>query len=221
MNGGTWHIISLDSECAALPATQGGAPSQGAAGCASGSPEETFLRNDLGTHQGECTLIHWHEPAQFSEGFGTNTDYQAFWNDAVQFHVTAIVNGHAHDYERWVPLDANGNPDPNGVDEIIAGTGGNSHSPESSPSSDVVHDDFSHFGVLQLTLHAGSANFAFETGERHLPRQRHDQLLPGGLRCERERGPAVGWQHRHRHGHQLHRDFQGSFRCRRRPPTSP
>jgi hypothetical protein len=162
VNGGTWHVISLDSACAALPATQGGAPSQGAAGCAAGSPEETFLRNDLSTHQGDCTLIHWHEPAQ-SEVFGTNSDYQAFWNDAAQYHVTAIVNGHAHDYERWTPLDANGNPDPNGVVQIIAGSGGDSHSSDNNPSSDVVHDDFNHFGVLQLTLHAGSANFAFNT----------------------------------------------------------
>jgi len=172
VNGGTWHIISLDSECAALPATVGGAPSQGAAGCASGSPEETFLKNDLMTHQGECTLIHWHEPA-WHEGdagsSGTDSDYQAFWNDAYQYHVTAIVNGHDHDYERWMPLNTSGNPDPNGVDEIIAGTGGNSHSSKSFPSSDVVKDDFSHFGVLELTLHAGSADFAFKTVNNTTP----------------------------------------------------
>ena len=211
VNGGTWHIISLDSECAALPATQGGAPSQSAAGCATGSPEETFLRNDLSTHQGDCTLIHWHEPAQ-SEVFGTNSDYQAFWNDATEFHATAIVNGHAHDYERWMPLDASGNPDPNGVVQIIAGTGGNSHSSDTNPSSDVVHDDFNHFGVLQLTLQAGSVNFCVRNRERHLPRQRHDQLFSSGLGCELERGPAVGRQHGHHHGYQLHRDFQGSLR---------
>ncbi len=70
-NGGTWHIVSLDSECAALPATSGGGPSGSAAGCATGSPQETFLNNDLATHQGECTLIHWHEPA-WSEGANGN-----------------------------------------------------------------------------------------------------------------------------------------------------
>ena len=52
--GGPRHIISLDSKCAALPAPVGGAPPQSAAGCASGSPEETFLRNDLIAHQGDC-----------------------------------------------------------------------------------------------------------------------------------------------------------------------
>ncbi len=163
VNGGTWHIVSLDSECAALPATSGGGPSGSAAGCAPGSPQETFFNHDLATHQGECTLIHWHEP-EWSEGAnGNSTDYQAFWNDAYQYHVTAIVNGHDHDYERWMPLNASGNPDPNGVNQIIAGTGGNSHGLEFNPSGSVVHDDFSHFGVLELTLHAGSADFAFKT----------------------------------------------------------
>jgi hypothetical protein len=159
VNGGTWHIISLDSECAALPASLGGGPSGNASGCASGSPQETFLHNDLATHPGECTLIHWHEP-EFSEGFsGNSSDYQQFWNDAYQFHVTAIVNGHDHDYERWAPQDPSGNPDPNGVNEIIAGTGGNSLGPQVTGGA--VADDFSHFGVLKLTLHAGSADFAF------------------------------------------------------------
>jgi len=165
VDGGTWHIISLDSECAALPAFTGGPPSQGASGCAAGSPEETFLKNDLAANQGVCTLIHWHEP-EFHEGDAgptPDTDYQAFWNDAYQYHVTMIVNGHDHDYERWQPLNTSGNPDPNGVDQIIAGTGGNSHSSKEYPSSDVVSDDFSHFGVLELTLHAGSADFAFKT----------------------------------------------------------
>jgi len=62
VNGGTWHIISLDSECAALPARGRSDALRTQAGCAVGSPEETWLHNDLAAHQGECTLIHWHEP---------------------------------------------------------------------------------------------------------------------------------------------------------------
>ena len=170
VDGETWNIISLDSECAALPATVGGSPSGGVSGCAAGSPEETFLNNDLATHQGDCTLIHWHEP-EWSEGDnGTDdTDYQAFWNDAYQYHVTMIVNGHDHDYERWKPLNTSGNPDPNGVNEIIAGTGGDSHSTKLFSSSSVVTDDFSDFGVLELTLHAGSASFAFKATNGSTP----------------------------------------------------
>ncbi len=162
VTGGTWHVVSLDGECAALPATVGGAPSQSAAGCASGSPQETFLRNDLAAHQGDCILLHFHQP-EFSEGFGTDTDYQAFWADAVQYHVTAIVNGHAHSYERFRPVDQNETPDSAGPTEIVVGTGGNSHGSDVIPDSNVVASDFSDFGVLQLTLHAASADFAFRT----------------------------------------------------------
>jgi hypothetical protein len=157
--GGTWHVITLDSECAALPATLGGAPSQGAGGCASGSPEETFLHNDLVAHQGDCILIHFHEPA-FSDVFGTNTDYQAFWNDAVQFHATAILNNHAHDYERFTPMNASGGSSSTGVAEFVVGTGGNSHVSGSKIANEAFQDT-SNFGVLQMTLNATSANYAF------------------------------------------------------------
>jgi len=162
VSGATWHVISLDSECAALPATSGGPPSESKAGCAAGSPEETFLRNDLAAHQGECTLVHFHEP-EFSEGFGLDTDYQSFWADAVQYHVTAILNGHAHSYERYRPVDQNETPDADGPTEIVVGTGGKSHGSDVVPNSNVVSNDFNDFGVLELTLHAGSADFAFKT----------------------------------------------------------
>ncbi len=158
--GGTWHVISLDSECAALPATQGGAPSQSAAGCASGSPEETFLRNDLVAHQGDCILIHFHEPL-YSDVFGTDTDYQAFWNDAVQYHATAILNGHAHDYERFKPMNASGVATSTGVTEFVVGTGGDSHVSGSEITNEVVQDT-TDFGVLQMTLNGTSANYAFD-----------------------------------------------------------
>ena len=128
-----------------------------------GLTQETFLRNDLIAHQGDCTLIHWHQPA-WSEGDNgpTDTDYQAFWNDAVQYHVTAIVNGHDHDYERWKPMNASGVPTATGVTEIVAGTGGWSHSTGRHPNANVVKDDFTDFGVLQLTLHATNASLAFK-----------------------------------------------------------
>src|ERR1700688_3961060 len=182
VTGGTWHVVTLDSECAALPATVGGAPSQTAAGCASGSPEEPFLRNDLAAHQGDCILIHWHEPA-WSQVFGTNTDYQAFWNDAFQYHVTGILNGHAHDYERWVPMDASGNPNSAGVTEFVAGTGGNSHVSGSS-NSNVAFSDASNFGVLKLTLNATSANYVFD-------KVGGGTEDPGTLNCQQPTGGSV------------------------------
>ncbi len=149
------------------------------------------MRNDLAAHQGECTLIHFHEP-EFSEGFGTDTDYQAFWDDAVQADVTAIVNGHAHSYERFLPMDQNGNPDPDGPTEIIAGTGGKSHGSNVSPNPNVVDDDFDDFGVLQLTLHAGSADFAFKTVSGTTPDSGTISCTPVVSGLGTSTGPASG-----------------------------
>ena len=73
--------------------------------------------------RGSARSFHFHEP-EFSDVFGTDTDYQAFWNDAVQYHVTAMLNGHAHDYERFAPQDANGVASSSGVSEFVVGTGG-------------------------------------------------------------------------------------------------
>jgi hypothetical protein len=158
----TWHIISLDSECAALPGPGATSPSGTAAGCALGSPEETFLQNDLSAHQGDCTIIHWHEPLN-STYFGPNPDYQAFWNDAAKYHVTSIVNSHDHDYERWVPMNANQVATPTGVTQIIAGTGGSILAPRTATNPNIAFSDSHDFGVLQLTLNSTNANYAFKT----------------------------------------------------------
>jgi IPT/TIG domain/Fibronectin type III domain/Calcineurin-like phosphoesterase len=159
----TWHIISLDSECAALPGPGGTTPSGSAAGCAAGSPEETFLQNDLAANQGACTIIHWHAPLN-STYFGYDSDYQAFWNDAAKYHVTLIVNGHDHDYERWVPMNAAQVPSASGVTQIIVGTGGDSLAGAGThPNSNIAYSDVNHFGVLQLTLNATGADYVFQT----------------------------------------------------------
>ena len=47
---GAWHIIVLNSNCAAV------------GGCSTRSPQETWLRADLATHPSPCTLAYWHQP---------------------------------------------------------------------------------------------------------------------------------------------------------------
>jgi len=44
VNGGTWHIIALDSECRTA-----------VGGCQAGSAQETWLRNDLAAHPSTFT----------------------------------------------------------------------------------------------------------------------------------------------------------------------
>jgi hypothetical protein len=53
---GSWHVISLNSNCSAV-----------VGGCAPGSPQEQWLKADLAAHSNACTLAYWHHP-RFSSG---------------------------------------------------------------------------------------------------------------------------------------------------------
>ena len=73
-----------------------------------------------------------------------------------------VLTGHDHIYERFAPQDPSGNFDPtNGIRAFVVGTGGSNHTSMSKlePNSEISND--STFGVLALTLHAGSYNWNF------------------------------------------------------------
>jgi hypothetical protein len=143
---GVWHIIVLNTNC--------GARELG--GCAEGSPEETWLRQDLAKHPNVCILAYGHH-ALYSSGIferhARHPELQAFWEDLYRAHADLILAGHEHSYERFAPQDARGHADAKrGIREIVVGTGGRSHTllGEPQPNSEVRNDNT--FGVLKLTL---------------------------------------------------------------------
>jgi hypothetical protein len=73
-----------------------------------------------------------------------------------------VLNGHEHNYERFVPLDATGAPAADGMVAFVVGTGGRSLYAFSGSilATSAAHDN-STFGVLQLTLGDGSYEWAF------------------------------------------------------------
>ena len=152
VNGGRWHVIALDSECASA-----------VGGCQAGSPQETWLRNDLAAHPSTCTIAYWHEPRWTTGGTAGVAQYAAFWNDLVAAKATMVLNGHNHGYQHLAPLDANGNATTGGLSQFVVGTGGKDHSAADAPGPTVIAQDNTDFGVLQLTLHASSASYAFHT----------------------------------------------------------
>lgn len=148
---GSWHIIVLNSECDQV------------GGCQRGSAEEKWLKADLDGHPRMCTLAYWHKPL-FSSGakHGDDPEMKDFWIDLYAAHVSVVVNGHDHDYERFAPQDPEGKPDPShGIREFVAGTGGKSHRPFSAPlpTSELRNDDT--YGVLKFTLHPKSYDWQF------------------------------------------------------------
>jgi hypothetical protein len=139
-----WHIVVLNTQ-----GTQIG-------GTGTGSPEEVWLRTDLAANKGKHIIAMWHIPV-FTSGQLYRTAYLPWWNDLYAAHADLILNGHDHLYERFGLQSPAAKADPNGIREIIAGTGG--ASPQTFSTTIAANSQVRHagsFGVLMLTLHAHS-----------------------------------------------------------------
>ena len=146
---GTWHIVVLDSNCAAV------------GGCGAGSPQLEWLRTDLAEHAGGNILAYWHHPRTSSGPHGTDATVQPFWDVLWTAGADVVLNGHDHDYERFAPQDRYGRADPtHGMRQFIVGTGGADLRPRSgtAPHSEVFGTTH---GVLRLTLRATSYSWSF------------------------------------------------------------
>jgi hypothetical protein len=150
-NLGSWHIIAINSECDEV------------GGCGTGSPQETWLRNDLASHPATCTIAMWHK-GRFSSGHdGDNTFMQPMWADLYNAGVEILLSGHSHDYERFAPQDASGHLDNTaGVRQFIVGTGGAFFTGlgTSFDANSQAHQNTT-YGVLQLTLRSGAYDWKF------------------------------------------------------------
>ena len=146
---GAWHIIALNSNCSQV------------GGCGSGSPQEQWLQADLAAHPNLCTLAYWHHSRFSSGAHGNNTSYDAFWQDLYAAGAEIVLSGHDHVYERFAPQNPGGAADPNGIQQFVVGTGGQSHSSfiDIKPNSVVRNADT--YGILKLTLHAASYDWEF------------------------------------------------------------
>ncbi len=108
--------------------------------CAAGSPQETWLRADLASTQKSCVLAYWHHP------IGTMTAGRPIFSALYGAGVDIVLAGHTHTYRSPRRVNADGGPDPGGPYEVVVGTGGKSGGI---------------YGLLKLTLHAGSADYEF------------------------------------------------------------
>ena len=145
-----WHLISLNAQCDAV------------GGCGAGSAQEKWLAADLAAHKNKCTLAYWHQPRFTSGQHGDDPNYSAFWNDLYRAGAEMVLNGHDHDYERFAPQNPTAQADPShGIREFVVGTGGEDQRPfkTTQPNSEVRSDHS--FGVLDLTLNAGSYTWRF------------------------------------------------------------
>jgi hypothetical protein len=89
-----------------------------------------------------------------------------FWDDLYAAGAEIVLTGHSHWYERFKPQTSTGVSTPNGIVEWVVGTGGKSHNTNAlaAPGSrhpNSVTANASTFGVLKLTLRAGSYDWRY------------------------------------------------------------
>ena len=147
---GSWRIVVLNSNCTRV------------GGCGAGSAQLAWLRAELRTNPAACTLAYWHHP-RFSSGLhGSDRTVAPLWAALSAAGADVVLSGHDHHYERFAPLTPAGRVDRRrGIRQFVVGTGGRSHFPtvRRLPGSEVR--DWQTFGVLRLTLRAGSYDWRF------------------------------------------------------------
>lgn len=143
-NLGTWHIIALNTgsndKCKPLS-------------CDQGSAQEKWLQQDLAKNTSSCTLAFWHRPL-FTSGLHRGAvETKAFWGDLYQAKADLILNGHSHQYERFLPQDPDGNANPErGIIQFVVGTGGKNLKGFWRNKQNSVVRNSSSYGVLKLDL---------------------------------------------------------------------
>ena len=162
-----WHVISLDSELY----FEHGSPTEARG-------QEDWLRADLAAHYALCTVAYFHRPLFTSGTNGPTAQIQPLWRILYDSGVDLVLNGHDHDYERFLPQTPDGVADSTkGIEQIVAGTGGGDLRPLRSPlARNSVFQIHGRFGVLKLTLGPGEYRHAFIDTDGRV-------WDPGGRQC--------------------------------------
>jgi len=143
---GNWHIVSLNSEV----------------NMAAGSPQETWLRQDLAASTKPCTLAMWHSPLFTSGSHGPDSSVRPLFQALYDHNADVVVTGHNHNYERFAPMTPSGAVDnTRGIRHFVNGAGGSSHYNFTSVAANSQARNADTYGVLKFTLHSSSYDWAF------------------------------------------------------------
>jgi hypothetical protein len=150
---GSWHIIGLDQLNGSVNAAT-----------------LDFLKSDLAANSDStCQLVYWHVPT-YSSGaaHGDSTGLVPLNQAEYDAGVDVQINGHDHDYQRFLPINPSGvRDDARGITTFVAGIGGQdgrsgSQTSRAQAASAVYLDAFpgGHaIGVIQFILHVTSADY--------------------------------------------------------------
>lgn len=146
---GSWHVVVLNSNCGMV------------GGCGPDSPQVAWLEEDLAATTTRNIAVYWHHPRWSTGHHGDTPAVATFWEVLVEAGADLVLSGHDHDYQRFVPLDAGGSPDPDGAVAFVVGTGGIELRALGPDRDTVAFRQDSKHGVLRVELEACGFDWAF------------------------------------------------------------
>ncbi|MDQ3663371.1 MAG: metallophosphoesterase [Actinomycetota bacterium] len=146
-----WHLVALNTNNACQVVA-----------CDDGSEQQQWLAADLADTSRRCALAYMHHP-RWSTGEHLDIEaVDALWRTAVEGGVDLVLAGHDHNYERFVPLDADGTEDSEGAAQLVVGTGGTElRDFAEAPRAETANRFADAHGVLELELGRSSYSWRF------------------------------------------------------------
>jgi hypothetical protein len=143
---GAWTVLSLNSNIAVDRS----------------SMQVQWVRAELARARSQCAVAYFHHPPFTSADRGESLFMRELWRELYAGGVDVVVAAHEHMYERFAPMDGNGDAAlaGSGARLFVVGTGGGELVPATrmAANSEVR---LSSFGVLKLTLSARSYLWEF------------------------------------------------------------
>lgn len=146
---GSWHVVVLNSNCEQV------------GGCGPDSPQVAWLRDDLTAAGTGNILTYWHHPRWSTGSHGDNPAMDTIWRTLADAGADIVLSGHDHDYQRFAPLDADGQAAGTGLRAFVVGTGGKSLRDFDSNDDRVQYRQNDQLGIVELDLEPCGYRWAF------------------------------------------------------------
>jgi hypothetical protein len=145
-----------------------------------GKSQYEWLAEDLSNNTSPCVIATLHHPIFSIGSHGPTERIAHIWPLFAEHGVDIVLDGNEHNYQRWQPLDANGNVDAQGVTEFVVGMGGRNVRQFTSSDDRVAYGydtSPSALGALRMELNPDGLTFMYINIEGQL-------LDSGAISCD-------------------------------------